>query len=156
MQYHRENVMLYRSLAAINRHEWMLKLCTCTHNIIRYILGLNIHTCTCSDLPSIHKACRPNKPSVQYRLSSMWEWEECNSFDVASGSTQISPSSRALKSAWGERWHVYVPCLVPTRWAQSDLCQVLLPLSSHWGLSYRHSSSSYHYYLCHHYDLDQI
>ena len=33
----------------------------------------------------------------------MWEWEECNSFDVASGSTQVSPSCRALKIAWGEQ-----------------------------------------------------
>ena len=32
----------------------------------------------------------------------MWEWEECYSFDVASGSTQILPSRHALKFAWGE------------------------------------------------------
>ena len=35
-------------------------------------------------------------------FSLMWEWEECNGFDVASGSTQISPFRRALKFAWGE------------------------------------------------------
>ena len=34
----------------------------------------------------------------------MWEWEECNSFDVANGSTQILSSRRALKFAWGEQW----------------------------------------------------
>ena len=33
----------------------------------------------------------------------MWEWEKCNSFDVASGSTQILSSRRALKFAWGEQ-----------------------------------------------------
>ena len=35
----------------------------------------------------------------------MWEWElECNSFDVATGSTQISPSRHALNFVWGEHW----------------------------------------------------
>ena len=34
----------------------------------------------------------------------MWEWEECNNFDVASGSTQILPSHHALKLAWGEHY----------------------------------------------------
>ena len=34
----------------------------------------------------------------------MWEWEECNNFYVASGSTQILPSRLALKLAWGEHY----------------------------------------------------
>ena len=29
-------------------------------------------------------------------LPLMWEWEECNNFDVAIGSTQILPSYHAL------------------------------------------------------------
>ena len=38
----------------------------------------------------------------------MWEWEECNSFDVASGSIQILPSHHALiKFTWGEHWIIY-------------------------------------------------
>ena len=37
--------------------------------------------------------------SISFPL--MWEWEECDSFDVASGSTQILPSHHALKFAWG-------------------------------------------------------
>ena len=59
----------------------------------------------CSVLPSIHKACRPNKPSV-WTFLLIWEWEECNSFDVAIGSTQILPSHHALKFTWGEHWTV--------------------------------------------------
>ena len=41
----------------------------------------------------------------------MWEWEECSSFDVARGFTQISPSRHALKFAWGEHWwyHAHSP-----------------------------------------------
>ena len=38
-------------------------------------------------------------------LPLMWKWEECNSFDVASGSTQILPSHHALKFTWGEHCH---------------------------------------------------
>ena len=53
-----------------------------------------------SVFPGIHKACRPNKPSVQ-TLPDVG-MEECNGFDVARGSTQILSSRRALKSVWGE------------------------------------------------------
>ena len=45
-------------------------------------------------------------------LSLVWEWEECNSFDVASGSTQILPSHNALKFTWGEH------CIVVTKIAR--------------------------------------
>ena len=37
--------------------------------------------------------------SIDYPL--MWEREECNSFDVANGSTQISTSRHALKVCLG-------------------------------------------------------
>ena len=64
--------------------------------------------------------------SLQYRLSLMWEWEECNSFDVASGSTQISPSSHALKSAWGEHCYTYsLHLLVPLAVQFSEVWNLL-------------------------------
>ena len=44
--------------------------------------------------------------SISFPL--MWEWEECDSFDVASGSTQIMPSRHALKFVWGG--HYYMEC----------------------------------------------
>ena len=58
-----------------------------------------------SVLPSIHKACRPNKPSIDFSL--MWEWGGCKSFDIVIGSIQIMPSHHALNFAWGEHcYHV--------------------------------------------------
>ena len=38
--------------------------------------------------------------SIDFPL--MWEWDECNGFVVATGSTQITSSHHALKFAWGE------------------------------------------------------
>ena len=40
-------------------------------------------------------------------FSLMSEWEECNSFDVSSGSIQISPSHHALQFVWGEHCQKY-------------------------------------------------
>ena len=41
--------------------------------------------------------------SLQYRFPLMCEWEECNSFDMATGSTQTVSFHYA---SWGEQWSV--------------------------------------------------
>ena len=64
-----------------------------------------------SVLPSISKACRLNKPSIQ---NSLWcgEWGQPKSFEVAIGSTHTMPSYHALNFTWGEHWytcmHMYI------------------------------------------------
>ena len=66
---------------------------------------------TCKIAESKWHQCSPQHTqgmSAQQAFSTdyplMWEWEECNSFDVANGSTQISTSCYALKFARGEQW----------------------------------------------------
>ena len=58
---------------------------------------------TCKIAESKWHQCSPQHTqgmSAQQAFSTdyllMWEWEECNSFDVANGSTQILSSSHAL------------------------------------------------------------
>ena len=54
---------------------------------------------TISVLPSVHKACWPNKPSVQ---NIMWcEMGQSKLFNVAIGSNPVAPSWHALNFCLG-------------------------------------------------------
>ena len=85
---------------------------------------IHCHSTVNSVLPSIHKACRPNKPSVQNFL-----WCDSKSFDVATASTQSMPYSRVLNFAWGERCKIQLPPLknwTPHNWSsQRQYCITL-------------------------------
>ena len=61
--------------------------------------------------------------SVDFPL--MWEWEECNSFDVASGSTQICPPIMSY-SLFGENTvHVVCTNLMIACWSVFFIVQKL-------------------------------
>ena len=67
------------------------------------LLNSNLFMCTITVrvLPSMPKACRPNKPSVQNRIPFEL-YPMC--FVVGTGSTQTMPSCHGLNYAWGEHW----------------------------------------------------